>query len=97
MRNVADLRKEIETQFGTTLTARQLWALVKLAKHVRLRCRNNAAFNNCMNALFNPHATFRQIQKIRTSGPYAGQSYPGLSIDVQGDMGGADPVDESEE
>lgn len=96
MKNIADLKKEIEEQFGTALTVRQLWALVKLSKHVRMRCRNNAAFNNFMNGMFNPHATFRTIQKTRVSGPYAGQTYPGLSIVVAG-QSAADDQDESED
>jgi len=82
MRNVSDLKKEFEEQFGTTLTVRQLWALVKLSKHVRLRCRNNAAFNNFMSAMF-PQASFRQVTKTRTSGPYVGQTYPGLEIAIR--------------
>ena len=40
----------------------QLWALTKFAKHVRLRCRNNSAFNNFMNSLFSP-ARFAQVAK----------------------------------
>jgi hypothetical protein len=85
MRNVSDLKKEIEEQLGTSLTTRQLWAIVKLSKHVRLRCRNNAAFNNCMNQLF-PYARFQQVTKTRKN-RFTGldETYPGLSIVVNGE------------
>jgi hypothetical protein len=81
--------------FGENLTAQQLWALVKFAKNVRLRCRNNTAFNNFMNATF-PNATFRQITKQRPSRTVAGamESYPGLQITVNGETAGADDNEE---
>lgn len=93
MRNVSDLKKEIETELGATLTVRQLWALTKFAKHVRLRCRNNAAFNNFMNAMF-PHASFRQVTKTRNN-RYTGlpESYPGLAIVVNGEAVDGDDED----
>ena len=75
-----DLRKEFEENFGK-LTTRQLWILTILCKNVRLRCRNNTAFNNSMNRIF-PYATFRQIEKIKSS---TGEKYPGLSIVVKGE------------
>lgn len=86
MRNIADLKKEMEEAFGQELTLRQLWALVKFAKHVRLRARNNAAFNNFANAMF-PYASFRQVTKQRPSryNPGVMESYPGLSITVKGE------------
>jgi len=59
-----------------TLTLEQLWWLVKFAKHVRQRCRNNAAFNNYMNRNFAP-ARFSQVTK---EGPRG--SYEGLKITV---------------
>ena len=72
--------------FGAELTAKQLWALTKFAKNVRLRCRNNTAFNNFMNRTF-PHATFRQVTKSRPSryNPAVMESYPGLEITVKGE------------
>lgn len=73
------LKKDIEDSFGKELTADQLWSLVKLCKHVRLRARNNAAFNNLFNNLF-PHAKFKQVTKFKQDG----SSYPGLSIEVDG-------------
>jgi hypothetical protein len=69
------IKEAIETAFGKNLTAQQLWALTKFAKNARLRCRNNAAFNNMMGRVF-PHATFRQITKTRVDG----STYPGLAI-----------------
>lgn len=74
------LKSEIESAFGTELTARQLWVLVKMSKHVRLRCRNNSAFNNCFNQVF-PYASFRQVNKTRLDG----STYPGLQITVKGE------------
>ena len=60
------------------LTLEQLWWLVKFAKHVRGRCRNNAAFNNYMNRNF-PNAKFREVPK-----EYNGKHYMGLQIEVDG-------------
>lgn len=72
------LKSEINQVFGN-LTGEQLWAIVKLAKNVRLRCRNNKAFNNFMNRMF-PYAKFEQVIKSKQDGT----KYPGLSISVNG-------------
>lgn len=79
-----DFKKLMAENFGAELTGAQLWALTKFAKNVRLRCRNNSAFNNFMNATF-PHASFRQVTKTRTN-KYTGQpeTYPGLQITIKG-------------
>jgi hypothetical protein len=61
------------------LNPKQLWWLVKFAKHVRLRCRNNSAFNNYMNRNF-PNASFREVTKTNREG----RNYQGLSISVNG-------------
>lgn len=97
MKNLPQFRKDFEEAFGPKLTVRQLWLLTKMAKNVRLRCRNNTAFNNFMNALFGPHAQFRTVTKTRTS-RVTGQleNYPGLSITAAGVTDGV-PDDESEE
>ncbi len=58
------------------LTLEQLWWLVKFAKHVRGRCRSNAAFNNYMNRNFAP-AQFKEVPK-----EYNGKHYMGLQIKV---------------
>lgn len=71
-------RNDFEQEFGK-LTITKLWLLVKFAKYVRLRCRNNSAFNNFCNAVF-PHAHFKQVEKKRNDGT----SYPGLSITING-------------
>lgn len=76
---VKELKESIEKAFHEPLNASQLWALVKLSKHVRLRARNNSAFNNLFNSLF-PYARFRQIQKTKANG----EKYEGLSITVAG-------------
>lgn len=90
-----DFKKLMEENFGTELNARQLWALTLFAKNVRLRCRNNAAFNNFMNRTF-PHATFRQVQKSRPSryNPAIMESYPGLEITVKGETVAAEESEE---
>lgn len=62
------------------LTGEQLWAIVKLCKYVRLRARNNAAFNNLMNKVF-PYARFEQVTKTRADG----STYPGLQIVMRND------------
>ena len=69
--------------FGENLTGAQLWALTKFAKNVRLRCRNNTAFNNEMNRTF-PHARFRTVNKQRPSRLVPGtmETYPGLEISI---------------
>lgn len=60
------------------LSAKQLWWLVKFAKHIRGRCRSNAAFNNYMNRNFN--AQFQEVPK-----EYNGRIYQGLKITVNGE------------
>lgn len=68
--------EEVKRVLGT-LTLEQLWAVVKIAKHVRLRARNNTAFNNYMNRLF-PYARFATVQKQHSDGT----TYPGLQIKI---------------
>jgi len=84
--DIEQFRKEFEAAFGATLTVPQLWLLVKMCKNVRLRCRHNTAFNNFMNAVFQPHASFRTVNKTRPSWKIPGtmETYPGLSIVVAG-------------
>lgn len=83
MRNPSDAKKVITAAFGPieNMTAAQIWALVKLSKNVRLRCRNNAAFNNYFNGVFGDAFTFRQVNKERISRVTGRpESYPGLQI-----------------
>lgn len=76
----------IKENFGE-LNDRQLWALARFAKMVRLRCKSNAAFNNKMNTVF-PYATFRQIEKTRPKRFHAGETetYLGLQITLKGQV-----------
>ena len=92
MADSSQLKASLEKAFGTELTGEQLWALVKLSKFVRLRARNNSAFNNLFNSLF-PNAQFRTVTKERKNWK-TGQmeSYPGLSIVIKGQA-----VDQEEE
>lgn len=96
MANISQLKKEMEEAFGP-LSVRQLWVLTKFAKHVRLRARNNAAFNNFANSMF-PYARFQQVTKTRTS-RITGQpeSYPGLKIIVGEETSDTLNGDESDE
>ena len=84
---MTNFKQEMEEQFGK-LNAKQLWLLTKFAKNVRLRCRNNAAFNNFCNATFGHYAQFKQVNKTRPSRYNPGQmeSYPGLQITVNGEV-----------
>lgn len=61
--------------FNHELSAKQLWLLTKFAKYVRLRARNNTAFNNLCNQVF-PYAKFTTVTKNRADGT----SYPGLAV-----------------
>jgi Tfp pilus assembly protein PilF len=74
------LKEEFNEEFGT-LSARQLWVLTKFAKRVRLRGRNNSAFNNMANRLF-PYANFKQVTKRKLNG----ELYPGLEIIASGEV-----------
>jgi hypothetical protein len=67
------------------LTLQELWAFVKICRIVRLRCRNNTAFNNQLNGAF-PYARFRQVQKTKPSriNPSQMESYLGLEISIDG-------------
>lgn len=95
MDHKASLQTEIKENFGE-LNSRQLWALVKLSKFVRLRARNNTAFNNAFNQIF-PNARFNTVNKTRND-RYTGRpvTYPGLQIVVQGETAPLE-VDESDE
>ena len=58
-----ELREEFEEVFGfpiEKLNVRMLWWLVKFAKHIRGRCRNNAALNNYLSFNFK-HARFVEL------------------------------------
>jgi hypothetical protein len=76
-----DFKSAFEREFpGQKLTSKQLWLLTMFAKNVRLRCRNNSAFNNFMNQTF-PYAKFRQVTKAGLDG----KEYQGLSLVVEGE------------
>lgn len=74
------LLKEFAENFGE-LTPRQLWTLVKFAKHIRLRARNNTAFNATAGRIF-PYAKFRTVSKTRENYGRI-ETYPGLEITVK--------------
>ena len=93
MPNNTDFKTLIQENFGD-LNAQQLWALVRLSKNVRMRCRNNTAFNNFFNATF-PYAQFKTVQKTRVNWRTQQQeTYPGLQIIVKGETAGGDESEE---
>lgn len=70
--------KEFERVFGNpieTLTVQQVWFLVKMIKHCRYRCRNNAALNKYLSRNF-PHLKFNTVEKTN----YKGEEYDSLEI-----------------
>ena len=76
-----DARDQFQQAFGfpvEELTATQLWWITKFAKHVRMRARNNAAFNNYCNQVFAP-SRFKEVNKTGPRGPYKG-----LEIEAKG-------------
>lgn len=76
------LQSEFENAFKIKikeLSLDQLWWLTKFAKHVRGRCRSNAAFNGYMNRNFAP-ATFEAVEKRNER---TGETYTGLAINSQ--------------
>ena len=72
-----EAKEAFEKEFGQ-MTESQLWVLVKFAKHVRQRARNNSAFNNYVNRIF-PYASFREVTKTKDDGT----TYPGLDISIR--------------
>lgn len=72
-----ELRERFQAVFGIdteNLTVEQAWVLVRLVKHVRLRCRSNNALNAYLNRNFRG-LTFKQVEK-----EYNGRKFPGLQI-----------------
>lgn len=86
----AEIGAELIGGMGT-LTARQLWLIVRLCKLARRSCRHNTAFNAAMSAAF-PYARFRQVTKTNA----AGRSYPGLQITIT-DANGIDTAEDENE
>jgi len=72
------IENALKEAFEAEPNVQQLWALTLYAKHVRQRCRNNAAFNNFMNRIFK-HARFQTVTK---KDPKTGETYDGLEITV---------------
>jgi len=94
--DIPQFRKDFEAAFGKQISVQQLWLLTKMCKNVRLRCRNNTAFNNFMNGVFGPHAQFNTVTKTRISWKTGlPESYPGLSITVNGQS--ADPAGDDDD
>ena len=83
----SEAAKELQDVLKDNYTAQDIMTLVKFAKHVRLRCRNNSAFNNYMNRMFSGQFTFREVTKQGPRGPY-----PGLKIEC---VGGGHAVESS--
>lgn len=73
------LKKEFEEVFEGSMTYRQLWFIVKVAKGARLYCRSNAAFNNFFGSIFGKVARFEQVEKQKPNG----EKYPGLKVTMK--------------
>lgn len=70
------LNTELKSRFEVEeVTPEMAWVLVKLMKHARLRCRNNAALNNYLREAF-PELRFDQVEKKKADGTF----YEGLQI-----------------
>ena len=66
---------EFQESFGreiSTINERQMWWLLKFAKHVRGRCRSNAALMNYLNRNFK-HLRFEEVKE-------PGAEYPTTKI-----------------
>lgn len=74
-----NIESALKAAFGEQPSVQQLWALTLFAKHVRQRCRNNAAYNNFMNRIFK-HARFATVPKVDEK---TGERYEGLEIILQ--------------
>lgn len=91
------IKEGIPALFGDRkLTLQELWALVKILRVVRMRCRNNVALNNQLNSAF-PYARFTTVTKERPSryNPSVKEKYLGLQITVEGQT--AEGGDDDEE
>ena len=75
-----------------TLTYRQIWFMVKLAKGVRLYARSNKAFNNFMNQIFGSDVEFKQVTKVKPDG----EKYEGLQITMKS-VNGIEYADNNQE
>lgn len=62
-----------------TLTYRQMWFIIKVAKGARLYCRSNVAFNNFFDQIFGEVVTFRQVTKVKPGG----EKYEGLQVTMK--------------
>ena len=71
--------EEIRAILPENMTSQQMWTLVKLLKHARGRCRNNAAFNNYMTRMFGDEFEFAEVPK-----EWQGKRYKGLRITRRG-------------
>ena len=74
-----ELEEEVEAAFGkptSEFTTREIWVIVKMIKHCRGRCRNNAALNNWLNHNFPGHRFVAVDKENKTTG----ETYKGLDI-----------------
>jgi len=82
MRIEAKEAREFFKKYGIG-TFEDVWFLVKLFKHIRMRCRNNAALNNYLVGIF-PDWNFRQVEKRDNR---TGETYLGLEITPKKEQG----------
>lgn len=62
VRDAANVKTELEQEFGKKLTIKQLWILVRLMRTARRSCRSNSALYGFLKLLF-PYADFRDVPK----------------------------------
>lgn len=62
-----------------TLSYRQVWFIIKVAKGARLYCRSNVAFNNFFGQIFGEFVTFKQVTKVKPGG----EKYEGLQVTMK--------------
>lgn len=87
-----EVAAEFKTVFGATPTAVQMRCLLKFAKHIRGRCRSNAALKNYLVRNF-PGLSFGEKQVI---GNY-GKPYTALTIADRGSDAAPVVDDESDD
>lgn len=71
-----EFQSDSQTAFGSPLTVDQVWVLVKLVRHARTYCRNNAALHNYLRKAI-PNRKFSTVTKTNSKG----ETYESLVIE----------------
>lgn len=70
---------EVFGQSPKDITPAQVFLLVKIIKHCRLRCRSNAALHNWLKRAF-PDLTIGTTKVLSKYPKYAGETYDALTV-----------------